>query len=193
MRPAFAVEPLANALFVFTSLVWAIGELQQAVRRRSDAAKNDRYSLVTLRVCIGAGVLLAFVALRASATSFGFNPAIFGAGLLLMWMGIALRWWSFWTLGRYFTFSVMTSADQPVITTGPYRLVRHPSYAGILLSLAGVGLAFGNWISLAALLVLPTLGLLYRIRVEESSLSAALGPAYASYAVGRKRMIPLVW
>jgi protein-S-isoprenylcysteine O-methyltransferase Ste14 len=48
-------------------------------------------------------------------------------------------------LGHYFTFTVMTSANQPVITTGPYRVLRHPSYAGILLVLAGIGLSYGNW------------------------------------------------
>jgi protein-S-isoprenylcysteine O-methyltransferase Ste14 len=193
MRPAFAGEPVANALFVATVLVGVVGELQQAVRRRSDAVKSDRCSLLILRACIAAGLLLAFAALRATAMSFGYNPVSFGGGLLLISTGIALRWWSFSTLGRYFTFSVMTSVDQPVITTGPYRHVRHPSYAGILLCLAGIGLAFGNWLSLAALLVLPMLGVLYRIRVEESALSTALGAAYASYATGRKRMLPLVW
>ena len=60
--------------------------------------------------------------------------------VLLLWGGVALRLWSFRTLGRYFTFTVQTSADQPVITDGPYRVVRHPSYAGILLAVMGIGL-----------------------------------------------------
>jgi hypothetical protein len=68
-----------------------------------------------------------------------------------------------------------------------------PSYAGILLALAGIGVAFGNGLSLAALLALPAVGLMYRIRVEESALSATLGAAYVSYTKGRKRIIPLVW
>ena len=48
-------------------------------------------------------------------------------------------------MGRYFTVDVASEASQPVIDVGPYRLVRHPSYAGILLALFGFALTLGNW------------------------------------------------
>jgi protein-S-isoprenylcysteine O-methyltransferase Ste14 len=96
-------------------------------------------------------------------------------------------------LGRYFTFTVMTSADQPVIATGPYRVQRYPSYAGILLILAGISLSYRNWLSLDALIFLPLIGFVNRIHVEEAALSATLGAAYATYASGRKRLIPFAW
>ena len=57
----------------------------------------------------------------------------------------SLRLWSFHTLGRYFTLTIQTSSDQPVIADGPYRLIRHPSYAGLLLIIMAVGLFIGNW------------------------------------------------
>jgi protein-S-isoprenylcysteine O-methyltransferase Ste14 len=116
-----------------------------------------------------------------------------GVGLGVMWAGVGLRWWCFRTLGRYFTVTVMTSAHQPVITTGPYRVLRHPSYAGLLLAHGGIGLGYGNWLSLAALLALPLGAVLYRIRVEEAALSATLGAAYTVYADRRKRLLPWVW
>jgi protein-S-isoprenylcysteine O-methyltransferase Ste14 len=87
----------------------------------------------------------------------------------------------------------MTSADQHVVTSGPYHLLRHPSYAAILLILAGIGLTYGNWLSFASLIVIPAIGFGYRIRVEEAALSRALGPAYTDFARGRKRIIPYVW
>jgi protein-S-isoprenylcysteine O-methyltransferase Ste14 len=61
-------------------------------------------------------------------------------------------------LGRYFTVDVASQALQPVIDVGPYRLVRHPSYAGMLPALFGFGLALGNWAGLFAMLVLPASG-----------------------------------
>jgi|SRR5579859_1610953 len=193
MRPAFTTDPLANALFVATVVVWTLSEFQQALRHRSNAEQSDRNSLFVLRLCIGGGVLLGAFALRVGTTYFGFSPFSFAIGLLLMWIGIALRWWSFRTLGRYFTFKVMTSQDQPIITMGPYRYLRHPSYAAILLALIGIGLAFGNWLSVVVLAGVPALGLVYRIRVEEAALSTALGASYTEYATGRKRMVPLLW
>lgn len=193
MTPAFAGNPVVKAILLCTLGIWAVIEIRQALNRRIEATNKDRGSLIIVRLCAVAGVLLAAWTDKVSATALPYNAAIFGISLAVIWAGIALRWWSFRTLGRYFTFTVMTSANQPVITTGPYRLLRHPSYAGILLILGGIGLSLGNWLSLAALILLALAGFIYRIHVEEAALSAALGGAYTTYAGGRKRIIPLVW
>lgn len=193
MRPAFTGSSITTTIFAVTVLVWVAIELRQALQRRAGATNTDQGSLMAVRVAAIAGALLATSLARISATSFVYGPALMVSSLALMWSGIALRWWSFRTLGRYFTFQVMTSADQPVITTGPYRYLRHPSYTGILLILAGIGLGFGNLLSLVALIVLPLLGFINRIRVEEAALSATLGDQYTTYATGRKRLVPFVW
>jgi protein-S-isoprenylcysteine O-methyltransferase Ste14 len=193
VRPAFASNSIAATIFAITLLVWTAIEVRQGLQRRAGATNTDRGSLMAVRVAAIAGALLAASVARIGATSFVYGPALIVLSIALMWAGIALRWWSFRTLGRYFTFQVMTSADQPVITTGPYRYLRHPSYTGILLILAGVGLGYGNVLSLAALIVLPLLGFINRIRVEEAALSATLGDRYTTYAMGRKRLVPFVW
>jgi protein-S-isoprenylcysteine O-methyltransferase Ste14 len=190
---AFADQPLASALFYATILVWVALELFQSVRRRANAASGDRWSLQVLRVCIAVAMVVAANATRISATAIPRGSVVFAIGLLLIWCGIALRWWCFRTLGRYFTFVVMTSADQTIVTTGPYRLLRHPSYAGVLLALCGLGVLLANWLSLLAAVVIPFIGFMYRMRVEESALTTTLGDAYTSYASTRKRLIPLVW
>jgi protein-S-isoprenylcysteine O-methyltransferase Ste14 len=93
----------------------------------------------------------------------------------------------------YFTFIVQTSGDQPVITDGPYRVIRHPSYAGLLLVIIAVGLFIGNWWSLVCLTVAIAGGLVFRIRVEERALMENLGDGYRDYAATHKRMVPLIW
>src|SRR6516164_8045638 len=62
---------------------------------------------------------------------------IFAVGLCCVLGGTALRWYAVTTLGRYFTVDVASEASQPVIDVGPYRRVRHPAYAGMLLALFG--------------------------------------------------------
>ena len=104
--------------------------------------------------------------------------------------GTALRWYAVTTLGRYFTVDVASEASQPVIDVGPYRLVRHPSYAGILLALFGFALTLGNWAGLFAMLVLPAAAFAYRIRVEEAALLSTLGESYARYMRRTWRLIP---
>jgi protein-S-isoprenylcysteine O-methyltransferase Ste14 len=101
--------------------------------------------------------------------------------------------WSKVALGRYFTYTVQTSSDQPVITSGPYRFVRHPSYTGILLIAIGIGAALGNWLGLGALTLLTLVALAYRIHVEEIALLEDLGDRYRTYAEHHKRLIPFVW
>lgn len=193
MRSAFEHDQLAATLMAVSLIVWALIELRQALHRRAEARSTDQGSLNVVRLAAIVGALLAVTAARVSAASFPYGPAGAVVSLLFIWAGIALRFWSFQTLGHYFTFAVMTSVDQPVITTGPYRYLRHPSYLGIMLILTGIGLTYGNWLSLAAIVLLPLVGFLNRIRIEEAALSATLGDRYTSYASGRKRLIPWVW
>lgn len=193
MKPTFAGHPVETALFIATVAVWIGIEVPRALNRRPDAKQEDHGSLLFVRLCAVAAALVAGAVARVPAGAMPEGLLTFGLGLAIAWAGIGLRWWSFRTLGRYFTFTVQTSADQPVITSGPYRVVRHPSYAGIMLILIGVGATYGNWLSMAAFALVPLVGFVNRIRVEEAALSATLGDAYTSYASGRKRLIPLVW
>jgi protein-S-isoprenylcysteine O-methyltransferase Ste14 len=194
MRLYFEEQPVAAALFFATIVLWTGIEVRQGRRRRTEATREDRGSRLVIGVSWVAAIVLATRARTGvMAAAFPGGAVTFGIGLAVVWAGVALRWWSFRTLGRYFTFDVMTSSDQPVITTGPYRAIRHPGYAGLLFVFTGIGIMFANWLSLAALILLPLGSLVYRIRVEEAALSTTLGDAYRSYAAGRKRIIPFVW
>lgn len=193
VRPVFAGHPLAASLVFGSLLLWALGELRQALRRRSEAKSGDAGSLLALRLSAIAGAVLAAFALKVRATEFAYSSLLLALCLAAIWIGIAIRWWSFRTLGRYFTLRVMTSGDQPVITSGPYRFLRHPSYLGLLLVIAGLGVTYGNWLSLAALVLATLVGLVNRIRVEERALTGALGAAYTTYAAERKRLVPFLW
>ena len=77
------------------------------------------------------------------------GAAAFAAGMAIMVAGVVLRGWSFHALGQYFTAVIKVSPDQPVITSGPYRLLRHPSYAGGLLAEIGIAVTSANWVSVA--------------------------------------------
>jgi protein-S-isoprenylcysteine O-methyltransferase len=98
-----------------------------------------------------------------------------------------------WTLGRYFRREVTIETDQHVITTGPYRWVRHPAYAGNLLVYGGLGLASGSWVSAAVVLAAAFVGLLPRIKLEERTLERAFGSAYIDYERETARLIPHLW
>jgi protein-S-isoprenylcysteine O-methyltransferase Ste14 len=72
--------------------------------------------------------------------------------------------------------------------------VRHPSYTGLLLLIAlGFGLGVGNWLSLAICAVIPLVGLLPRMAVEEAELARVLGDRYRSYQKATRRLVPGLW
>ncbi len=177
-----------------TGLAWVALELRQSRHSRPEARQGDRGSRVVIGVAAAVGILLAIAARRGLPDLAIGDPVVAAwCGLVLLVAARALRQWSFWTLGRYFTFTVQTSADQTVITTGPYRFVRHPAYSALLLAAAAGGLYVGNWLSLVALVVAVTAGLVYRITVEERALSQDVGAAYRDYAATHKRLVPFVW
>lgn len=193
MHSTGAVPLFARALLVGTAVIWLVLELRQSAHHRPEGVTADKGSRPFLRVAMVVGALAAIVISRvAPGAAIGSTVAVW-AGLCFLWSGIALRLWSFRTLGRYFTFTVQTSPDQPVITAGPYRVIRHPSYAGILLAVVGLGFFIGNWLSLITLTAAVVCGLVFRIKVEEAALLRNLGDDYQGYAATHKRLVPFVW
>ena len=152
-------------------------------------------SLVVVIAGFGVGIAGAvLIALHLTWAAIpGGRLALFVAGIALMVLGLALRAWSVIVLGRNFTVYVQVREEQPVVDTGPYRLLRHPSYTGLLMVCLGIGLALGNWLALVVVVVAPTVAILVRIRVEERALLAGIGEPYRRFAASRKRLIPWVW
>jgi protein-S-isoprenylcysteine O-methyltransferase len=163
--------------------------------RRSDARSADRGSLALLWVVIVISITLAYsLAYTAPAADMSADPRpLRTVGLIVFIAGLALRWYAIIYLGRFFTVNVAIASDHRVIDTGPYRYVRHPSYSGALLAFLGLGLCIANWLSLACAVIPTFFAFLWRIRVEEAALSAALGDAYREYMRHTRRLIPAIY
>ena len=122
------------------------------------------------------------------------NYAIyFWIGITLIWAGIVLRLWSVRTLGRFFAMRLVIQEGHDLITSGPYRLIRNPSYAAGLMTMSGLGISLGNGISLALLLVTGLLVYVPRIRAEEKMLQQAFGSAFDEYKGRSWALVPFVW
>jgi len=173
-----------------------IGMARRAAKvSRKESSVQDRGSMGVLIGLQWTGIALNFLLgwLFPAAAIPWQRTTIFLLGVSLMLLGVALRWYAIWTLGRYFTRDVAVSEDQKIVRTGPYRYIRHPAYSGTFLTMLGVGLAMTNWASLVTLLMCVLLGHMYRVRVEEKALSQAIGRPYVEYMHHTKRFIPLVF
>jgi protein-S-isoprenylcysteine O-methyltransferase Ste14 len=186
---------IAVAAWCALAGVWLAG---YAARRRGPRAPGaDPY----LRLQIPASCLLVLCfallfnahagELRAPLTSPSALPGAIGAALALAGVGFAI--WARLTLGHYWSGLVMTVREgHQLVQTGPYAIVRHPIYTGMLAAILGTTLTLGT---LASWLAVPAglAGILIRVEVEERLMAAEFGPAHAVYRARTKKLIPFVW
>ncbi|MBZ0204869.1 MAG: isoprenylcysteine carboxylmethyltransferase family protein [Flavobacteriales bacterium] len=185
---------LPSPLYFF--IVLGISELGLALFKRSggSAQRKDKGSFGMLWAVIGVSIFLAIhISIAWPQFGHGFSLLSYGSGTLLFALGIGLRWWSIIHLGRFFTVDVAIANDHTVVSDGPYRLVRHPSYSGALLAFLGLGILVHNWLAAILLLMPITAMFLWRMKVEEQALSAAPGAAYTDYMARTKRLVPFVY
>jgi protein-S-isoprenylcysteine O-methyltransferase Ste14 len=117
----------------------------------------------------------------------------FYPGLVIFLVGLALTVWAYHTLGRFFSLDVQVQGDHAVVDSGPYRVLRHPGYAGVMYGFVGLGLALQSWVSVLLLLLGSAAALAYRARIEERFLVAELGDDYVRYMTRTRRLVPFVW
>jgi len=190
-------------LLTISGAAWLALEITLLVRDRrlgtgstgADRGTRTANFILIIAAVVGADVIASVSGSTsplwlAGAGAHGW-PVI--AGLVIIWVGMAVRIWAVATLGRAFRTTVEVEQGQAVVTRGPYRWVRHPSYTGLLLIAAGFGLAFSTWPGLVLCIVLPAAALRHRIRVEEAELTRVLGDGYRSYQQQTRRLLPGLW
>lgn len=182
-----------------TMTAWLVLEagllIRDRIRGKGSAARDQGtlwLNIVIITAAVVAAGLLTGAVKNAGTWEFG-STGLSAVGLLVMWTGLAVRIWAIVVLGNSFRTTVEVDTSQRVVDSGPYRWVRHPSYTGIVLLMAGLGLVYGNAPALAILLVLPAGVLIHRIFVEEAVLTEVIGRAYADYAARTKRLVPGLW
>jgi protein-S-isoprenylcysteine O-methyltransferase len=196
MRPLPFVWPYA--LVFWGAYVWAFLPEWRVVQGGIEGAKSaDSKDSGSIRVLLGGmwvSLFLAFPLAFVGTWSFSRRVRLpmFAVGVSLILLGSLLRRYCWRTLGQYFTGDVRARSDQPVIRTGPYSLVRHPSYTAGMMMFIGIGLGLGNWLSLALLTVATIATYSYRVVVEERTMLDTIGEPYGSYMKERKRFIPYI-
>jgi protein-S-isoprenylcysteine O-methyltransferase Ste14 len=203
--PLLLRDPVAHWLVVGAAVVVVVGEIVATLlgrardrQRRSPgdggAVRQDRGTRLIVALAVYLGVTAALgIAWVPGLRAYANDWWTLGLGIAVVLAGGALRSWAILSLGRYFRREVTIEPGQRIVRRGPYRSLRHPSYAGLFLIFAGFGLAFGSWVGAAVVLAIVFAGLLPRIRVEERALAKAFGTDYTDYANSTARVIPGVW
>jgi protein-S-isoprenylcysteine O-methyltransferase Ste14 len=186
------------AILIISSIIWIVAEtylifIDKAQGKGKTLADKRTRNFNTISIA------LTFILVPAIFLFpvFGFATIrisiIFWIGFAFQIIGFFLRYWSIYTLGKYFRTTIEIEKGQKVIEKGPYKYIRHPSYSGIILFCFGYGLVSLNWISIIIAVLLPAIALLYRIHNEESILVNEIGKVYEDYMKRTKRLIPGIW
>jgi protein-S-isoprenylcysteine O-methyltransferase Ste14 len=156
-----------------------------------EAKWNRRESAVRIGLILVLYLAITFIpyANRRGIGVIGESPAACWLGIAFCVSGYAFIFWSGLALGRQYSAEVTIQKDHQLITSGPYRWIRHPRYLGVAALAAGLSLAFRSWIGLvAAPLILGVL--LFRIRDEEALLHREFGKEWETYVQKSWRLLP---
>jgi protein-S-isoprenylcysteine O-methyltransferase Ste14 len=186
---AFLSSPPLVAIAVVTLLLALVSVFSRgnlSVGEREDRA--NRWVLAAFGVLGVLGAWLPAYTDRQDLWTFD-GDTIRWVGVVVYIIGGILRLWPVFVLGRRFSGLVAIQPGHALVTTGIYRVIRHPSYLGLLIGLLGWALAFRSWagVVLTALTMVP---LAARIRAEETLLQSHFGSDYARYRSRTSRLIP---
>jgi protein-S-isoprenylcysteine O-methyltransferase Ste14 len=165
----------------------------QSTREPLDRWQEGRFILFTLRPIGLAGMagLIAYLInpMLMAWSSIPVPPGLRWTGVAIGAFGGSLIVWTFHSLGRNLTDTVVTRREHTLVTHGPYRWVRHPFYDAVALAVAGNALAAANWfLGLTGILTLALL--IARTRIEEEKLVARFGDRYRDYMNDTGRFLP---
>jgi len=163
----------------------APGEAGSLERRSTDRASTP--------LLIAAFALAAVLPILLRNSTIGSLGDAAWAGVALSAAGLVIRAWGMRTLGAAYSRTLRTTADQRLVTAGPYRFVRHPGYLGSIAVWVGAGLAFHNWLAAMIVAVLMAAAYGWRIRAEEQMLATRFGDDYIAYAARTARLIPGIY
>lgn len=177
---------LAGALAMF--LTQPAFSIQETVTNKT----TDRFSIVII-------LLVSIISVSSSLIEWAYfnnrpsNVVFTALGILMICSGIVFRVYSITTLGKYFTATARATNQHILIKTGPYSIVRHPSYLGAIIVMAGVPVFLNNIVTLFTTIILLTIAYVVRINTEEKLLNSFFGEEYRQYSVHVKKLIPYIW
>ena len=173
-------------------LVWLLSWIAAALWASKPAKRVAVTQSTIYRVLILVAAVLIFVPVRPAR--FGLlwlTPLPVGVALFVLAIaGMAFAWWARIHLGRLWSGTITAKADHRIIDTGPYALVRHPIYTGLLFALYVSALDHGTIFAVTGA-VLATVGFVVKARLEERFLRGELGPeAYDGYRARVPMLVP---
>jgi protein-S-isoprenylcysteine O-methyltransferase Ste14 len=190
------LKQMLMGIIIYLSFLFLLSEiiltLTKRSKKKSVKKKKDRGSMVLLWTVITTSLTAGFN-LADYSTWNSLNYFISFFGLLLFLLGLIIRWTAIIQLKKAFTVDVAINQEHKLKTEGLYKIVRHPSYLGLLLIISGLSTGMNSLISFLVITIPVFLTIVYRINVEEAVLLEEFGSKYADYSKTTKKIIPYLF
>lgn len=182
---------IAGIWIVFLALLF-IPALRAGVPVERRSAQYLRWSFMIAVALVILVLLLGTFASEALVIRIVPDSPLAGiTGVLLTLAGLGFSWWARHHLGKYWSSMVEVKVGHCIVKTGPYRFVRNPMYAGILIAFAGAAIAIGEVLAFVVLLI-GFVSVWVKIKAEERILTETFGEEYLHYKREVKALIPFV-
>ncbi|WP_123053363.1 isoprenylcysteine carboxylmethyltransferase family protein [Clostridium sp. JN-1] len=171
------------AIFIFT--------FHKSFSKNSDKKFKDKGSFFTIVIGVYACIYFSF--LFRNKLNLILPHSFFWVGIIFMSVGIVIRCWAVFTLRKFFSLSVIVESKQSIVSSGPYKLIRHPAYTGTILTLIGISISIKSIMSILTALIIISVVYGYRIKIEEKVLINSFGKEYLNYINKTWKLIPWVF
>lgn len=191
-RPILLFHYKTIVLVVAAACLWLSQPGFSSAETKSNK-NSDRFSVLVILIMSSLSVVVSVVEWAYFQNPAASSQIITLIGLLMLTVGISIRVWAIYVLGKHFTATATITNNHQLIKNGPYKLVRHPSYLGAFLAIAGCPVFLNAGWAFGFATVAMTLAYYLRISVEEKMLTDYFGEGYVQYKMQTKRIIPFIW
>ncbi|MCL4437677.1 isoprenylcysteine carboxylmethyltransferase family protein [Patescibacteria group bacterium] len=186
---------ISNWIIVVSWLIFLIYWGVSAVGVKKDVRRLSGHYIIRFTI---AAIIIFIVILKPSGVERFLNYSwtapdsiLKNIGAAICALGVALAIWARWHLGKNWSPRPSVKENHELITSGPYRFVRHPIYTGMITALFGSALA-GSFFWLIIFIVSGAV-FVNRVRIEEGLMEQQFPKKYAEYKKRTKALIPFVW
>lgn len=188
---------MGQIIFFILIMIWVILDIRVGVIGKKTLDKKkviEKKSKYIIIICIVIGMSfgpIAFSEFRnAFKDTFDFIRYV---GLLVIGLGLSIRVIAIRQLGQFFSDHVSINHETKFFNKGLYKIIRHPSYLGEILIFLGVAIVYNHVMASMVALIIPTLGFIYRIEVEEKALALHYKKDYKNYQEQTNKLIPKIY
>ncbi|MDE2188322.1 MAG: isoprenylcysteine carboxylmethyltransferase family protein [Patescibacteria group bacterium] len=188
MQYATLPAHIIDAIWIIFILVWVISMFSAKRTMRQSGVNWLTYRIITIIIIV---IIIHYVGVKVLIFGYVPNLSLQWLGAVLVTIGAAVAISARFYLGRNWGMPMTVKENAELVTTGPYAYVRHPIYAGVLVSIIGSAAAFGLlWVIILVVYIgyfVPS------IFVEEKIMANLFPETYPAYRARTKRLIPWVW